>query len=86
MVAKKGNKKFSSPVLEDEARVAVAATFEKFVAQLANTKTAVHVWLAVPLDKIAKGQKAFQLFVLGQVAQAADDCGVDGKEPTQASS
>jgi hypothetical protein len=42
--------------------------------------------LAVRLDEIAKGQKALDPFVLGQVAQAADDRRVDGEKPTQASS
>jgi hypothetical protein len=32
VVAKKNNEKFITPVLEDEAQIAVAAALEKFVA------------------------------------------------------
>ena len=42
--------------------------------------------LAEVIDKVAKGQEAFDSFVLGESPQAADHFGIDGKNSTQASS
>jgi ABC-type hemin transport system substrate-binding protein len=86
VVAQEGDKKLSAAVLKNEPEISVAAKFEKLVAQLANSKTAVHVRPAESIRQIAKSQKAFHPFALRQFAQPGDDCGVDRKKLTQASS
>jgi hypothetical protein len=56
MVAQKRNEQFPAPVLKDEPEIAVAATLEKLIRQLADTKATVHMRLAKTINEIAQSQ------------------------------
>lgn len=84
MLAEEGNKKFSASVLKDKPQVAVAATFEKLAAQLADAETAVHVRLTKAVYQIAKSEKTFHSLALRQFTQSPDNSRIDGEKPTQA--
>ena len=86
VVAQERDEKLGSSVLEDKAQVAVAATFKKFVAQLADPKAAVHVGLAKNFKQLTKSEKTFDPFVLWQRPEAADDGWIDREKFTQAAS
>jgi len=46
----------------------------------------MYVGLTKNINEIAKSKKTLYPFVLWQLTQAADDCGVDDKKLTQSSS
>ena len=84
VVAQEGHEQFRASVLEDKPQVAVAAAFEKLTPQLTDAQTAVYMRLTVDFEKITEGQKAFYPLVFRELAQTADDCGVDRKYSSQA--
>ena len=84
MVAQKRNVQFFAPVLENEPEIAVTATLEKLVPQLADTEAAMDMGLAKTIDEITERQEALYSLRLGKISQAMNDRGIDGKDSIQA--
>ena len=84
VVAHERNEKLLASVQENEPEIAVAAAFEKLVAEFADAKATVHVRLAKRFNQIAKREKALDPFVLGQGSKAPDDNRIDDEKSTQA--
>ncbi len=56
MVAQKRNEQLIVSVLKNESEIAVAAAFEKLVAQFTDTEAAIDVRLAKAINKITERQ------------------------------
>jgi hypothetical protein len=78
--------KLGPSVLKNKSQSAVPTALEKLASELTDTQTAVDMRLAETVEQIAKRKQALDPFGLWQVAQAADDRGVDGEKPIQSAS
>jgi hypothetical protein len=53
VIAEKRNEQFSSPVLKNKSKIAIAEALEELVSQSSDAETAVHMRLAKTIDQVA---------------------------------
>jgi len=71
MIPQEGNKQLSAAIQKDESKIAIAAAFKQFRAELTNAETAVRMRLAKTLHEFAESQQALNPFVSWQLPQSA---------------
>lgn len=71
MITEERNKELGAAIQKDESKIAIAAAFKQFRAELTNTETAVHMRLAKIIHEVAKSQQALNPFASWQFPQSA---------------
>lgn len=71
MITEEQNKQLNAAIQKDQSKIAIAAAFEQFRAELTNAETAAHMRLAKTLHEVAKSQQALNPFVSWQLRQSA---------------